>query len=98
MRLCLSSLLLPAFCTLDLPVRHDFFIPLEMVCTGECAEIADVHGDPCWVSRMAELGLRVGCKLRVVRQGQPCLLELDGCRLSLRSDAAAQIMVRPVFA
>jgi Fe2+ transport system protein FeoA len=79
-------------------VYRDLFLPLEMVCSGECAEVADVCGDPGWVSRMAELGLRVGCRLRVLRQGQPCLLELDGCRLSLRSDSSTQILVRPLLA
>jgi ferrous iron transport protein A len=73
------------------------WLPLELVGDGEWAEVADVCGEPGWVGRLAELGLRIGCRLRVLRQGSPCLLEVGGCRLSLRGEAAG-ILVRPVSA
>ena len=71
-------------------------LPLEVLRAGEWADVAEVHGEPHWISRMAELGLRTGSRLQVLRFGSPCLLRLDGSRLSLRSDLAMQIWVRPV--
>lgn len=58
----------------------------------------DVAGEPGWVSRMAELGLRSGSRLQVLRSGSPCLLEVGRSRLSLRWDATLQILVRPLSA
>lgn len=73
-------------------------IPLDMLQAGEWAEIADIHGDPSWVGRLAELGLREGCRLRVLRPGSPCLLQVAGCKLCLRGNDCSQILVRPVAA
>jgi Fe2+ transport system protein FeoA len=74
----------------------DVLLPLELLNCGEWADVAEIYGDLAWVSRLAELGVRVGCRLRVIQAGRPCLLEIGGVRLSLRSDPALQIVVRPV--
>jgi ferrous iron transport protein A len=58
--------------------------------------VADVAGEPSWVCRLAELGVRVGCQLEMLRGGSPCLIQVGGCRLSLRGDRATQILVRPL--
>jgi len=71
-------------------------LPLEFLNAGEWADIADVTGEPSWVSRLAEMGVRVGCRLRVLQAGRPCLLQIGESRLSLRGDWAMQILVRPV--
>jgi Fe2+ transport system protein FeoA len=71
-------------------------LPLEALNAGEWADIADVSGEPGWVGRMAELGLRIGSRLRVLQPGSPCLLQVGDTRLSLRGDWALQILVRPV--
>jgi Fe2+ transport system protein FeoA len=47
---------------------------------------------------MGELGLRVGERLKMIRPGSPCMVQVHGCRLSLRGDACMRIMVRPVVA
>jgi ferrous iron transport protein A len=73
-------------------------VPLELLRPGEWADIADVGGDPSWVCRMAELGLRPGCRLQMLQSGAPCLLQVAGCRLCLRSCNSSQILVRPVGA
>ena len=75
---------------------HNPLLPLEWLRSGECGEVADVTGEPAWVGRMAELGVRPGTRLRVLQQGQPCLLQVGGARLSLRADCVMQIYVRPV--
>jgi hypothetical protein len=45
---------------------------------------------------MAELGLRIGSRLQILRGGSPCLLLVGESRLSLRNDLNGQILVRPV--
>ncbi len=71
-------------------------LPLEALGPGEWGEIHDVAGDPRWVSRMAELGLRTGCRVRVVQPGSPCMLQVGDCRMSLRGECSCQIFVRPI--
>lgn len=71
-------------------------LPLESLSSGECCVIEDVQGEPCWIGRMAELGLRNGCRLQVLQPGSPCLLQVGGCRLCLRGDEVMRILVRPV--
>ncbi len=73
-------------------------LPLDMLSAGERAEVADVSGDPSWVGRLAELGIREGCKLQVLQPGSPCLLDISGCRLCIRGCDSSQILVRPVTA
>ena len=72
-------------------------LPLELLNCGQCAIVEDVQGEPGWVGRMAELGLRSGCRLQVLQPGSPCMLQLGGCRLCVRSDDAIRILVRPVL-
>ncbi len=71
-------------------------MPLELLHAGAWADVADVTGEPGWVTRLAEMGVRIGCRLRVVQPGSPCLLQVGDSRLSLRGDWAMQILVRPV--
>jgi len=73
-------------------------LPLELVQTGAWAEVEEVTGEPVTVSRMAEIGVRAGSRLRVLRQGSPCLLQVGGSRLSIRGESQMQILVRPVLA
>jgi ferrous iron transport protein A len=71
-------------------------IPLEMLRRGEQADVTEVHGEPSWVDRMAELGIRTGCRLRVLQPGAPCVLMVGESRLTLRGEKVFQILVRPV--
>lgn len=73
-------------------------LPLDMLAAGEMADVADVCGDPSWVGRLAELGIREGCRLQVLQPGSPCLLDISGCRLCIRGCDGSQILVRPVAA
>jgi Fe2+ transport system protein FeoA len=79
-------------------VNQDVLLPVELLGGGEWADVAEVSGEPTWVGRMAELGVRIGCRLQMLQPGSPCLLQVDGCRLCLRGDCAMQILVRPVLA
>ncbi|VTT99294.1 family protein : Uncharacterized protein OS=Blastopirellula marina DSM 3645 GN=DSM3645_10722 PE=4 SV=1: FeoA [Gemmataceae bacterium] len=71
-------------------------MPLDMLRTGEVAEVEEVSGQPAWVGRLAELGIRQGSRVRVVQSGTPCLLDVNGCKLCLRGGECSQILVRPV--
>jgi len=71
-------------------------LPLELLQTGEWADVADVQGDPAWVGRMAELGVRAECRLQVLQAGSPCLVQINGSRLCLRGEQAMRILVRLV--
>ena len=74
----------------------DILLPLESLRPGEWADVAEVTGEPGWVGRLAELGLRTGCRLLLLQPGWPCLLQIGGSRLSLRGNKGTQILVRPV--
>ncbi len=77
-------------------VKLGTLLPLEFLRSGEWAEVVEVSGDLAWVGRMAELGVRVGSRVRMVRSGVPCLIQVGGSQLSLRGDRASQILVRPL--
>jgi Fe2+ transport system protein FeoA len=79
-------------------VNPNLLLPLEVLSGGDWAEIAEVSGEATWVGRMAELGVRTGCRLQMLQPGSPCLFQVGGCRLCLRGDDATQILVRPLLA
>jgi Fe2+ transport system protein FeoA len=71
-------------------------LPLEFLRAGEWADVAEITGEPSWIGRMAELGLRAGCRVQVVQGGTPCLVQINGTRLCLRGTQAMHILVHPV--
>lgn len=77
-------------------MNAEYLMPLELLGPGEWADIAELHGEPGWVSRLAELGLHVGSRLKMLRGGSPCMLMIGNSRLCLRGDWAMQILVRPI--
>ena len=60
--------------------------------------MVDVAGEAGHVCRLAELGLRCGSRVCLLQPGSPCMVQVGGCRLSLRGDDALCILVRPVGA
>jgi len=79
-------------------LQTDVLLPLDSLRSGEWAEVAEVLGEPRWVGRLAELGLGTGSRVKLLQPGSPCLLEVGGCRLSLRIDGTFQVLVRPAAA
>jgi Fe2+ transport system protein FeoA len=77
-------------------VPTETVLPLEYLESGDWAEVEHVLGEPAWVGRMAEMGVRTGCRLQVLQPGSPCLLDVGGCRLCLRGECLMQILVRPL--
>ena len=72
----------------------DVLIPLEMVGAGQAVEVVDLDGDPGWVGRIQELGIRIGACLRVLRPGSPCLLQVGDNRFCLRCASGSCVLVR----
>lgn len=72
-------------------------LPLDMLQSGETADVAEVCGDHGWVCRLAELGVRTGSRIQMVQHGTPCILNIEGCRLCLRGDTCSKILVRPIL-
>jgi ferrous iron transport protein A len=68
-------------------------VPLDLLGTGEQGRVVDVGGSREMVGRLAELGIREGSDLRMVRPGQPCIVALGNQRLSFRGEAAAVVLV-----
>ena len=77
-------------------MNHQALLPLENLQAGEWGDVAHVSGEPGWVGRMAELGVRTGCRIQMLQSGTPCLLIVGGSRLSLRGECAMRILVRPI--
>lgn len=69
-------------------------LPLDMLRAGERGEVVDILGNEQLISRLAEKGLRCGCKLEAVLPGNPFLFRVDQTQLSLRSDGQVDILVR----
>ena len=71
-------------------------LPLELLRPGEEARIKEISGERLLVCRLAEMGLREGVLVRMVRPGSPCILAIDNHRFSFRGDEAAAILVEVV--
>jgi ferrous iron transport protein A len=69
------------------------YYPLELLSDGQEARIVEVSGDSVQVHRLAEIGIRSGSMLHMIRTGEPCLLAVDGRRLSVRLNNDVDIFV-----
>ncbi len=75
------------------PATPESILPLELLQANEEASIVELVGEDCQIHRLEEMGLRVGASIRMVRPGLPCLLALDGKRLSIRLSGIVDILV-----
>lgn len=69
-------------------------VPLDLMSVGEVGRIVDVAGDEPLVRRLAEMGLRVGARVRMQQTGRPCIVAVGDQRLSLRGDDELTILVQ----
>lgn len=70
-------------------------LPIDQLRPQEQAQVVDVVGDDDEVHRLSEMGLRSGSHIRMIRPGSPCLLAIDGKRLSIRVRSSTDILVSP---
>jgi ferrous iron transport protein A len=71
-------------------------LPLDLLPPGQLADVADVCGEPGWVGRMAELGIQSGSRLRMLKSGSPCLVQIGNTQYCVRGSCDCQILVCPV--
>ncbi len=70
----------------DLPM-----LPLTVLGQGRRACVAFMGMNEADAQRLRELGLREGACICVMRNTSTCLLAMDGCRLALQREVAAQV-------
>jgi len=70
-------------------------LPIEFLPCDSEGTIVEMCGRPCQVQRLEELGIRQGCNVRMVCRGEPCLICIEGRRISLRLGDSADIFVVP---
>lgn len=75
------------------PEVSDDLLPLEMLHANEVGQVVELLGNEAQVHRLAEIGLRIGAQVRMVRPGSPCLLAIDGKRLSVRLNLDLIVLV-----
>jgi Fe2+ transport system protein FeoA len=68
-------------------------VPLRSLPAGQLATITSLHGSAHDVARLAEMGLRPGTDVVVIRNGITCIVQLDGSRLCIRLSSDLQILV-----
>ena len=68
-------------------------IPLELLQVGEEGSIHQVEGCESLTHRLAEMGIREGANIRMIRPGCPCLVAVNNHRMSLRIDGSASVLV-----
>lgn len=71
----------------------EHIVPLELLKPGETGRVIDVGGDTPLVSRLGEMGLRLGSEVRMVQPGRPCIIAIANQRLSFRAEEAGLILV-----
>ncbi len=75
------------------PGIQEVVLPLELLRANEVASIVELIGDESQIHRLAEMGLRIGASIRMINPGAPCLLAIDGKRLSLRLNENLDVLV-----
>jgi len=75
------------------PGLPETVLPIDQLRPDEEASVVELVGNGPEVHRLSEMGLRVGALVRMVRQGAPCLLALDGKRFSIRLSEDVDVLV-----
>jgi ferrous iron transport protein A len=68
-------------------------VPLMLLGPGQRGKIRQIIGWSELVRRLAEMGLREGAIVEMVRPGSPCMIRLGNQKLGLRADELAGVLV-----
>ena len=68
-------------------------LPIELMGAGEHGNVVDVYGPSDLIVRLEELGLHEGTRIRMIRPGSPCIIEINHQRFSLRFDDSVSVLV-----
>lgn len=77
-------------------MAHSDPVPVEFLAPNADAVVVEMSGDQQNVHRLEELGIRCGCKLRMLSPGEPCMLAIEGKKMCLRLGKTADILVQPL--
>lgn len=75
---------------------HTQAVPVEFLAPEAEGVVVDLCGEEKNVHRLEELGIRCGCKIRMLCPGETCLLAIEGKKMCLRLNATAEILVQPL--
>ena len=75
------------------PGIPEILLPINLLQANEEASIVDLQGDEAQIHRLSEMGFRIGAMIRMVRPGSPCLLAIEGKRLSIRLSGNIDVLV-----
>lgn len=68
-------------------------VPLDCLKESESGQIVELVAEENWLHRLAELGLREGVNVQMVKAGEPCIIAVAGQRFSFRCDPSTLILV-----
>ena len=71
-------------------------VPVEYLAPETEGVGVDLCGEEKNVHRLEELGIRCGCKIRMLCPGETCLLAIEGKKMCLRLNSTAEILVQPL--
>ncbi len=60
---------------------------------GGSGRVVDFVGTDEWRHRLAELGLREGVVIKLLRHGEPCVIGIGTQRLTYRCDSSMMVLV-----
>lgn len=69
-------------------------LPLDLADRPGWYEVEDLDLEDHAAKRLGEMGVSVGCRLRLLQPGSPCMFQIGECRLSLRGQCCQGIIVR----
>ena len=69
-------------------------VPLESMRCDERGRLMAIDGVESSVHRLQEMGLREGARVRMIRPGSPCIVQVNDQRLSLRTGGEVLILVQ----
>lgn len=70
-------------------------LPIEFLEPNSSGTVVELCGNPSQVQRLEELGICPGTCVRMLTQGKPCLVSVNGKRFCLRLGETADIYIVP---
>ena len=68
-------------------------VSINRLGVGQSARVNRIDGQPEYVHRLEEYGLRRGIDVRMFRPGNPCIISLSGHKVCLRYDSLLKVLV-----
>lgn len=68
-------------------------VPLTIMQPGEVGIVRELSGDSRQTHHLEELGIRDGATVRMIRNGSPSIVAVNGHRFSLRFDPTTDVWV-----